>query len=234
MKTFYIVATPIGNLEDIGMRALRILREVPVIVCERPQHTLKLLNHFGISGKQLVAYTEANRARAIGTVLELMRGKSCAFVVDAGTPGISDPGPELIAAVRDAGVPIEMIPGPNALAAAIALTGERIVDFRFVGFFPYKQKDRMAMLDALQGADSWLIAYEAPHRIEKTIKFLSERYPRYHIVLVSEISKVYEKVLAGTSQELLESFQRNSRLRKGEFVMCVRAKGESQVLSDTH
>lgn len=204
------------------MRAARVLREVDVIVCERPSHTLKLLNHFDIHGKQLVSYTEANKNQAIQKIVSLLEHSSCAFVVDAGTPGISDPGSELVAAVRKAGCTIQMVPGPSALTSAIALTGERIQDFRFVGFFPYKQKERRALLDWLSVKNQYVIAYEAPHRIEKTISFLAQEYPEYHIILVSEISKLHEKIIAGTAMDIQNEFARDANMKKGEFVLFIR------------
>ncbi len=221
MERFFIVATPIGNLEDMGMRALRVLREADAIVCERPTHTLKLLSHFGITGKKLISYTEANRIRAISVILKTLETQSCAFVVDAGTIGVSDPGSELVAAVRAQGVQIESVPGPSALTAAIALSGERVSDVRFVGFFPMKLKERTALLDWLKPG-RYLAFYEAPHRIEKTMEFLRQAVPQSHAILASEISKVHEKTISGAPEEILKEFATDARLKKGEFVVLLR------------
>ena len=221
MEKFFIVATPIGNLEDMGMRALRVLKESDAIICERPTHTLKLLSHFNITGKKLVSYTEANKTRAIPAILKLLETQSCAFVVDAGTIGVSDPGPELVAAVRERGIGIESIPGPSALTSAIALAGERMNDVRFVGFFPMKLKERTALLTELKHGQ-YLAFYEAPHRIRKTMEFLQTAAPQCHAILASEISKVHEKIIAGNPASVLDAFSRDARLEKGEFVVFVR------------
>ncbi len=220
--TFYVVATPIGNLEDMGMRAFRVLRDVPVIVCERPSHTLRLLNHFDIRGKQLVSYTEANKKQSIPRIVKILETQDAAFVVDAGTVGVSDPGPELVSAMRIAGVQIQCVPGPSALTSAIALSGERLNRFMFVGFMPQKQKDFKNALGICAENELPLVAYEAPHRIEKTLARLEKEYPQCRVVLVGEISKVYEKVLQGTPQELITLLVKNTKLQKGEFVMIVR------------
>lgn len=221
MEKFFIVATPIGNLEDMGMRALRVLKEADAVICERPTHTLKLLSHFGITGKKMISYTETNRRRAIPVILGMLETQSCAFVVDAGTIGVSDPGSELVAAVRASGAVIESVPGPSALTAAIALTGERMNDVRFVGFFPMKLKERTALLDELKPA-RYLAFYEAPHRIRKTMEFLQAVAPQCHTILVSEISKLHEKIIAGNPAAVLDEFNRDARLEKGEFVVFVK------------
>ncbi|MEW5805668.1 MAG: SAM-dependent methyltransferase, partial [Patescibacteria group bacterium] len=172
----YIIATPIGNLKDLGQRALAILREVPIIICERPSHTLKLLNHYQIAGKKLVSYTEANKRRQIPFILKLLESQDAAFISDAGTIGVSDPGPELIKAARERGIRIASVPGPSAITSAIALTGERINKFLFVGFLPKKKKELTGLIELAQKNDFWLSGYEAPHRIEKTIQFLDENF----------------------------------------------------------
>lgn len=167
--TLYVVATPIGNLEDMGMRALRVLREVPVIICERPSHTLRLLSHFDIHKKQLISYTEANKKQSIPRIIKILETQDAAFVVDAGTAGVSDPGPELVDAARTAGCKIQCVPGPSALTSAIALSGERLNKFLFIGFVPHKQKDFQGIIELREEKQLPLVAYEAPHRIEKTL-----------------------------------------------------------------
>ncbi len=217
----YLVATPIGNLEDLGLRALRILKEVPLIICERPSHTLRLLSHFQITGKKLVAYSETGKARQIPNILKLLKTQDAAFVSDAGTIAISDPGPELVSAAREQGIQISSVPGPSSLTAAIALSGKRMNEFVFVGFLPKKQKKLRELIVNCSKQEMALIAFEAPHRIEKTLKFLQEYFPEKNITLTSEISKIHEKVLEGTAQELLGLLANDSKLKKGEFVLIL-------------
>ena len=217
----YLVATPIGNLEDLGLRALRILKEVPLIICERPSHTLRLLSHFQITGKKLVAYSETGKARQIPNILKLLKTQDAAFVSDAGTIAISDPGPELVSAAREQGIQISSVPGPSSLTAAIALSGKRMNEFVFVGFLPKKQKKLRELIVNCSKQEMTLIAFEAPHRIEKTLKFLQVHFPEKNITLTSEISKIHEKVLEGTAQELLGLLANDSKLKKGEFVLIL-------------
>jgi len=219
--TLYVVATPIGNLEDMGMRALRVLREVPVIICERPSHTLRLLSHFDIHKKQLISHTEANKKQSIPRIIKILETQDAAFVVDAGTAGVSDPGPELVDAARTAGCKIQCVPGPSALTSAIALSGERLNKFLFIGFVPHKQKDFQGIIELCEEKQLPLVAYEAPHRIEKTLARLEKGHPQCRVMLVSEISKVYEKVLSGSPNELLERIKNDPKLAKGEFVIIV-------------
>lgn len=217
----FVVSTPIGNLEDIGMRALRVLREVPIIICERPNHTRKLLSYFRIYNKKIIQYTEANKNRQIPYIIKLLQKQDAAFVSDAGTIGISDPGPELIRASREQGIKIACVPGPSALTAAIALSGERINQFLFTGFMPRKQNEIKRLLELSTDKKKCLIAFEVPHRIKKTLNFISKNYPQIQIVIVGEISKINEKVLKGTALELLESLTKNKDLSKGEWVILI-------------
>ena len=219
----YLVSTPIGNLEDLGLRALRVLQQVPIIICERPTHTLRLLNHFQIKGKRLLAYSEAGKTRQIPQIIKLLQVEDAAFVSDAGTVSVSDPGPELMAAARKQGIQISSVPGPSSLTAAIALSGKRMNEFVFAGFLPKKQKKLRELIENCQAQEMPLIAFEAPHRIEKTLHLLQEYYPEKDIILVSEISKIHEKVLMGKAWELLQLIDTDKQLAKGEFVMILDA-----------
>ena len=226
MKNLYLVATPIGNLKDLGIRALEILKQVPIIICERPTHSLKLLNYFGITNKKLISYTEANKNHQIPFILKLLEKQDAALIVDAGTIGVSDPGPELINKARFEGNKIISIPGPSAITSAIALTGERIDKFLFVGFLPKKKKDLNNFIEISKDNNFWLAGYEAPHRLEKTLEFLASNFSDGYVILVSEISKIYEKVFKGKPQEILDEFSKDQKLAKGEFVIFIKNLNE--------
>jgi 16S rRNA (cytidine1402-2'-O)-methyltransferase len=222
MKNLYLVATPIGNLKDLGIRALETLKQVPIIICERPTHSLKLLNYFKITNKRLISYTEANKNHQIPFILKLLEKQDAALIVDAGTIGISDPGPELIEKARTKGVKIISIPGPSAITSAIALTGERIDKFLFVGFLPKKKKELTNFIKISKDNNFWLAGYEAPHRLRKTLEFLASNFSDIYVILVSEISKIYEKVIKGSPEEILEQFSNDQKLEKGEFVIFIK------------
>ena len=222
MKNLYLVATPIGNLKDLGIRALETLKQVPIIICERPTHSLKLLNYFKITNKRLISYTEANKNHQIPFILKLLEKQDAALIVDAGTIGISDPGPELIEKARTKGVKIISIPGPSAITSAIALTGERIDKFLFIGFLPKKKKELTNFIKISKDNNFWLAGYEAPHRLRKTLEFLASNFSDIYVILVSEISKIYEKVIKGSPEEILEQFSNDQKLEKGEFVIFIK------------
>ena len=222
MKNLYLVATPIGNLKDLGIRALETLKQVPIIICERPTHSLKLLNYFKITNKRLISYTEANKNHQIPFILKLLEKQDAALIVDAGTIGVSDPGPELIEKARTKGVKIISIPGPSAITSAIALTGERIDKFLFVGFLPKKKKELTNFIKISKDNNFWLAGYEAPHRLRKTLEFLASNFSDIYVILVSEISKIYEKVIKGSPEEILEQFSNDQKLEKGEFVIFIK------------
>lgn len=218
----YLIATPIGNLKDLGQRALEVLTTVKVIICERPKQTRKLLAYYQLQGKRLIAYTEANKSRQIPFLLKLLESQDAALVADAGTVGVADPGPELIKAVRERGIKIVSVPGPSALTAAIALTGERINQFLFVGFLPRKAKELEKLICLSQEKKFWLVGFEAPHRLKKTLSFIKTNYPELILILVGEISKLNEKVLRGTAEALLEQFEVDPQLVKGEWVILAK------------
>lgn len=216
----YVAATPIGNLKDISQRASRVLAEADFIVCERPSHSLKLLSFLGIRHKALVAFTEANKKISVPRIVSLLKsGKTGVFIVDAGTPGISDPGPELIKSVRENGIEIVSLPGPSALAAAISLTGERMDKFLFIGFFSRKQKEFSRCLEIAKANKLWLIGFESPFRLTKTLAQIPEDF---FVILVSEISKLHEKVISGVPSEILGVLRQDQKLAKGEFVVFVK------------
>ena len=217
--TLYLVATPIGNLEDITLRALRTLRECDVIAAEDTRRTGQLLHHFGIS-KPLLSYFRFNEAKRGGEIIaRLQRGEIIALVTDAGTPGISDPGERVVKAARDAGFRVESVPGACALVAALTASGLPTEEFHFTGFLPVKSGQRRRRLEALRATAGTLAFYESPYRVEKLLGELRDIFPGCTVVLARELTKKFEEFLRGTPEELLALLQQ--RPRKGEFVVLV-------------
>ena len=217
--TLYLVATPIGNLEDITLRALRTLRECDVIAAEDTRRTGQLLNYFGIS-RPLLSYFRFNEAKRSEEILErLARGEKVALATDAGTPGISDPGERVVRAAVAAGFRVESVPGPCALIAALTASGLPTEEFHFVGFLPVKSGQRRKKLEALRGVPGTLAFYESPYRIDKFLGELTDLFPTAHVVLARELTKKFEEFLRGTSAELIEIAKKRSL--KGEFVVLV-------------
>src|SRR5204863_4677598 len=187
--TLYLVSTPIGNLEDITLRALRTLRECDVIAAEDTRHTANLLKHFSIS-KPLLSYFKFNEARRSEEIIDrLARGEKVALVTDAGSPGISDPGERVVQAAIAAGFAVEPVPGPSALVAALTASGLPTDEFHFIGFLPHKSGQRRKKLEALKSVEGTLVLYESPFRIEKLLIELQDIYPERAIVLARELNK---------------------------------------------
>src|SRR5881296_2398618 len=184
--TLYLVATPIGNLEDITLRALRTLKECDLVAAEDTRHTGQLLKHFGIS-KPLLSYFQFNEAKRSEELIErLRRGEKVALVTDAGSPGISDPGERVVRAAIVAGLRVEIVPGPCALIAAITASGLATDEFHFIGFLPHKSGQRRKQLEALKGVAGTLVLYESPYRIEKLLTELHEIFPQRPVILARE------------------------------------------------
>ena len=222
--TLYLVATPIGNLEDITLRALRVLKECDVVAAEDTRRTGQLLKHFGIS-KPMLSYFQFNEAKRSEEILErLKRGEKIALVTDAGSPGISDPGERVVRAAREAGLRVESIPGPCALVAALTASGLPTDEFHFIGFLPHKSGQRRKQLEALRTFAGTLVLYESPYRIDKLLGELSEVFPEREIVLARELTKKFEEFLRGTPVSLIDQAQKRSL--KGEFVVMVRGAAE--------
>ncbi len=218
-STLYLVATPIGNLEDMTLRALRALRECDVVAAEDTRRTGQLLKHFGIS-KPLLSYFQFNEARRSEEIIErLKRGEKVALVTDAGSPGISDPGERVVKAAIAAGLRVEPVPGACALVAGLTASGLPTGEFHFVGFLPHKSGQRRNALEALKSVSGTLVFYESPYRIEKLLGELTEVYPERQVVLARELTKKFEEFLRGTPAELLEIARKRSL--KGEFVVLV-------------
>ena len=217
--TLYLVATPIGNLEDITLRALRVLRECDVVAAEDTRRTGQLLKHFGIS-KPLLSYFQFNEARRSEEIIErLGRGGKIALVTDAGSPGISDPGERVVKAAIAAGFRVEPVPGSCALVAAVTASGLPTGEFHFVGFLPHKSGQRRNELESLKMIPGTLVFYESPFRIEKLLGELVEVFPEREVVLARELTKKFEEFLRGQPAELLALAQK--RPLKGEFVVLV-------------
>ena len=217
--TLYLVATPIGNLEDITLRALRTLRECDVVAAEDTRRSGLLLKHFGIS-KPLLSYFQFNEAKRSEEILQrLGRGEKVTLITDAGTPGISDPGERVVKAAVAAGFRVEPVPGPSALIAALTASGLPTDEFHFIGFLPHKSGQRRKKLEKLKNVPGTLAIYESPFRVEKLLEELGETLPQRQVVLAREITKKFEEFLRGKPAELLE-IARKRRL-KGEFVILV-------------
>lgn len=218
-STLYLVATPIGNLEDITLRALRTLRECDLVAAEDTRRTGQLLKHFEIS-KPLVSCFQHNEARRSELILAKLReGASVALVTDAGSPGISDPGERVVKAVLDAGFRVEPVPGPCAMVAALTASGLCTDEFHFVGFLPHKTSQRKKRLEQLSQVRGTLVLYESPYRAIKLLEELSEVLPERQVVLARELTKKFEEFLSGTAGQLLETLK--ARSVKGEFVVLV-------------
>jgi 16S rRNA (cytidine1402-2'-O)-methyltransferase len=217
--TLYLVATPIGNLEDITLRSIRTLRECDLIAAEDTRHTANLLRHLGIT-KPLLSYFRFNEAKRSEEIVErLRRGEKIALVTDAGTPGISDPGERVVRAVLDHGLRVEAVPGPCALVAALTASGLPTDEFHFIGFLPHKSGQRRKQLETLLETAGTLVFYESPYRIEKILSELAEVMPDRQVVLARELTKKFEEFLRGTPSELLALAPGKSW--KGEFVVLV-------------
>ena len=222
--TLFITATPIGNLGDIGERALKTLSEVDFIAAEDTRVTLKLLSHFGIS-KPFVSYHEHNKFIAGKQITErLKNGESCALVTDAGMPAVSDPGCELVAACRTENIPVTVIPGASAVVCAVALSGFSKKRFSFEGFLPASGKERIDALSRASGYEGVVVFYEAPHRLQKTLCDLYDSFGDIPTVLVKEISKIYETVIPGK----LFDFRSGYEDVRGEYVIVLENTPETK------
>jgi len=217
--TLYVVATPIGNLEDITFRALRILREVDLVAAEDTRQTAKLLQHYGIR-KFLVSYHEHNERRRTGELMAQLRaGRSVALVSDAGTPGISDPGYELIRACVEEGIPVVPVPGPSAVLAALAASGLATDRFLFAGFIPRKSSDRRRFFEELKEERGTLILFESPERILESLRDLRAVVGDRRVAVCRELTKLHEEVFRGRISEALAHLEAHPP--RGEITLVV-------------
>jgi 16S rRNA (cytidine1402-2'-O)-methyltransferase len=217
--TLYIVATPIGNLEDITFRAVRILKEVDLIAAEDTRHSRKLLTHFGIS-KPLTSYFDHNKNIKGSYILDKLReGLSVALISDAGTPCISDPGYQLVRDAVAAGIPVAPVPGPSAVLAALSAAGLPTDRFAFEGFLPNRQGKRRERLLSLVGEERVLVFYESPNRLQAALADLLEVMGNREVVIARELTKIYEEFIRGAAAEMIERLR--ERRVKGEVVLLI-------------
>jgi 16S rRNA (cytidine1402-2'-O)-methyltransferase len=228
--TLFVVATPIGNLEDITLRALRVLREVDIVAAEDTRHTGNLLRHFEITAPLLSLHEHNEAARIPRIIQELRSGRSVALVSDAGTPGISDPGATVVRAVREAGLPVIPVPGPSAVAAAISVAGLTEGRFAFGEFPPVRSKDRKSWFAWLGGQrEINVVFYEGPHRVRRTLEDLLPILGNRPIIVGREVTKIHEEWRVGTPQVLLSYYKEP----QGEFVFVIPADQASVATVET-
>ena len=215
--TLYLVATPIGNLDDITLRAIKTLKEVDFIAAEDTRHSLKLLNHLEIS-KPLISYHRHNEEIKSEILIEkLLDNKNIALITDAGTPGISDPGEEIVKQCIENDIKVMPIPGACAFINALICSGLDTTEFTFIGFLPLNKKNRKEKLNKIKTCSNTSILYEAPHKLISTLKDLNEILENRKIVLAKELTKIHEDFIHGTASELLEQIDNP----KGEFVILI-------------
>jgi 16S rRNA (cytidine1402-2'-O)-methyltransferase len=217
----YIVATPIGNLGDISLRAIDTLKQVDLIAAEDTRHSMRLLNHLGIS-KKLISLHEHNEVSRIDGLLEkLAADLSIALISDAGTPLISDPGYTLVKTVSEAGFKVCPIPGASSIVAALSGSGLPTDKFTYFGFLPQKNIERMTRLEAMKAQKGTLILFESSHRIERLLEQLTSIFPDNLVVIAKELTKTHERFMKGRAVELIENFKRDPALSRGEFVVLI-------------
>lgn len=217
--TLYVVATPIGNLEDITLRALRILKEVDIIAAEDTRKTIKLLNHYKIKAN-LISYREENKLKqGQRLIMHLKEGEDIALVTDAGTPGISDPGVHLVHLALKENIKVTPIPGPSALTCALSIAGLPIQPFIFLGFLPQRAARRHKLLTGLKEQPYAIVFYESPHRIKKTLKDIVDIFGETEVVIVREMTKMHEEIMHGLAQDIFKDLEK--REIKGELTIII-------------
>ena len=217
--TLYLVGTPIGNLEDMTFRAIRILKEVDLIAAEDTRNSIKLLNHFEIKTK-MTSYHEFNKIEKAYELVNILKaGSDIALITDAGMPGISDPGEELVAICMEEGVSVTVVPGPSAVVSALSLSGQKTRRFSFEAFLPKDKEKRKAVLEELKKDTRTIIIYEAPHHLKKTLQELQDVLGDRSISIVKEITKLHENVFKTTLEEAVIYYEENEP--KGEYVLVI-------------
>jgi len=223
MSKFYVVATPIGNMGDITYRAIEILKEVDLILCEDTRVTKKLLDKYGIN-KLTMSYHAQSKLSKTDKIFELLEeGKNLALVSDAGTPGISDPGAMLVSQIKERFndiVSVIPVPGVTALITALSASGLPTHEFTFLGFLPHK-KGRETLFKEIKDSKRTMVCYESPHRILKTLESLNKFCPNKKVCLARELTKIYEEFKTGSPKELLEYLTKNPVKQKGEFTVLI-------------
>ena len=228
--TLYLCATPIGNLEDMTFRCIRILKEVDLIAAEDTRNSIKLLNHFEIK-TPMTSYHEYNKIEKGHKLVEhLLNGEDIALITDAGTPGISDPGEELVKMCQEAGIVVTAIPGAAACITALTISGLSTRRFAFEAFLPADKKERQAVLDELKEETRTIVLYEAPHRLVKTLQLLYDTLGKRKISICRELTKKHETVFAATMEEALAYY--NNHEPKGECVMVIEGKSRDEIRAE--
>ncbi len=230
MSTFYVIATPIGNLEDITFRAIRILKEVDIVLCEDTRITKRIFEKYEISTPMISYHVRSSETKVDIILGKIKEGKNIALVSDAGTPGISDPGSVLISRIREdfkesfvnGEIKIIAIPGPSALTSALSISGVPTHEFVFLGFMPHK-KGRETIFKEIRDSQRTMVFYESPHRILKTLESLKIHLASSDkkIAIARELTKIYEEMIYGKADEILEKIKSNVEKQRGEFVIMV-------------
>ena len=223
----YLCATPIGNLEDITYRVVRTLNEVDLIGAEDTRNSIKLLNHFDIK-TPMTSYHEFNKYDKAKQLVEMMKeGKNIAIITDAGTPGISDPGEEVVRQWFEAGIQVTSLPGPAACITALTMSGQKTRRFCFEAFLPKDKKEKVAVLEELKNETRTIIIYEAPHRLARTLKELRETLGNRQLTLCRELTKKYEEADKTTIDQAIEKY--NEKEPRGEYVLVIEGKSQEEI-----
>ena len=223
----YLCATPIGNLEDITYRVVRTLNEVDLIGAEDTRNSIKLLNHFDIK-TPMTSYHEFNKYDKAKQLVEMMKeGKNIAIITDAGTPGISDPGEEVVRQCFEAGIQVTSLPGPAACITALTMSGQKTRRFCFEAFLPKDKKEKVAVLEELKNETRTIIIYEAPHRLARTLKELRETFGNRQLTLCRELTKKYEEADKTTIDQAIEKY--NEKEPRGEYVLVIEGKSQEEI-----
>lgn len=225
--TLYLCATPIGNLEDITLRVLRTLKEVDMIAAEDTRNSIKLLNHFEIKTK-MTSYHEYNKVdKAVYLVEKMKQGMNIALITDAGTPGISDPGEELVRQCYEAGIPVTSLPGACACVTALTMSGQPTRRFAFEAFLPYEKKERTAVLESLKNETRTIIIYEAPHHLKKTLRECREVLGNRSMTVCKELTKKHEKKMKAPLDDVIAFYEENEP--RGEYVLVFEGKSQEEI-----
>jgi 16S rRNA (cytidine1402-2'-O)-methyltransferase len=226
--TLYLVSTPIGNLDDMTFRAIDTLRNVDIIAAEDTRQTMKLLNYFEINGPKLISYHEYNKVeQAKECMRSLLNGLSIAIVTDAGTPGISDPGSDLVKWASEQAVPVVSVPGACAAITALVASGLPTQPFTFIGFLPREKKERSEVLEYYRARNETLIFYESPYRIQNLVEHLAELYPQRHVVLARELTKRYEAYTRGKTTDVKRWLEQQNP--RGEYVVILSGASDEEL-----
>lgn len=230
MGKLYLVPTPIGNLKDITLRALEVLKQCDLVAAEDTRQSLKLLNHFEIR-KPMLSYHQHNEQGKSDNIIEKLReGKIIALVTDAGTPGISDPGSVIVKKCIEENLEFEVLPGATATTTALVYSGLDTTKFLFRGFIPRENKERKPFMEEIKNCKETLIFYEAPHRLLNTLNFILESLGDRKIAICRELTKMHEEIIRGTLSEIIEHY--NEKNPRGEYVLVIEGKTDEEIMEE--